>query len=213
MSWSVRHEGSPTVIGGLTIEQIAHGLSEGSWEPTDEVRGPDETEWRALENHPQFAELAAELEPPPKVEGDDETRLDMNPLIDVCLVLLIFFMLTTTYAALQKYLDSPEMTAKSIEGPPKMTTKQLDEVAIKVVASLEGDKTVIKVEDKVVELSDLAKTLKTYVKKDAHKTSVWLDLKDNVPYGDYISIVDQAGDAGVGVLLQVQAPQSAPKKN
>jgi biopolymer transport protein ExbD len=203
MSWSVRHEGSPKVIEGLTVEQVADGLREGSWEPTDEVRGPGEPEWRALENHPQFAELAADLEPPPRVEGDDETRLDMNPLIDVCLVLLIFFMLTTTYAALQKYLDSPEMTSKAIDGPPKMTRDKLAEVAIKVTAKVEGDKTVIHVEDKVIELEDLAKTLKALVKKDVSKANVWLDLDDKASYGTYISIVDQAGDAGVSVLLQV----------
>ncbi len=203
MSWSVRHEGSPKVIEGLTVEQVADGLREGSWEPTDEVRGPGEPEWRALENHPQFAELAAELEPPPRIEPDDETRLDMNPLIDVCLVLLIFFMLTTTYAALQKYLDSPEMTSKSIDGPPKMTRDKLAEVAIKVTAKVEGDKTVVRVEDKVVNIDDLAKTLKTMMKKDVSKANVWLDLDDKASYGTYISIVDQAGDAGLGVLLQV----------
>src|SRR6266849_9861621 len=117
MSWSVRHEGSPTVIEGLTVEQIADGLREGSWETTDEVRGPGEPEWRALENHPQFAEVAAELEPPIRGESEDETRLDMNPLIDVCLVLLIFFMLTTTYAALQKVLDMPGVDVNKPEGP------------------------------------------------------------------------------------------------
>jgi biopolymer transport protein ExbD len=203
MTWSVRHEGSPKVIEGLTVEQIADGLRDGSWEPTDEVRGPGEPEWRALENHPQFAELALDLEPPPRGEGDDETRLDMNPLIDVCLVLLIFFMLTTTYAALQKYLDSPETTSQTIDGPPKMTKAKLKEVAIKVTAKVEGDKTVIRVEDKVVDLDDLAKTLKTMVKKDSTKTNVWLDLDDKASYGTYIAIRDQVGDAGVTLLLQV----------
>ncbi len=64
MTWTLRHEGSPAVVEGLTTEQVALGLSEGSWETTDEVRGTSETLWLALENHPQFAELAAELEPP-----------------------------------------------------------------------------------------------------------------------------------------------------
>jgi biopolymer transport protein ExbD len=211
MSWNVRHEGSPTVIEGLTVEQIANGLREGSWEPTDEVRGPGEPEWRALENHPQFAELALDLEPPPRGEGEDETRLDMNPLIDVCLVLLIFFMLTTTYAALQKYLDSPDTTQKPLPGTPKMTQKQLDDVAIKVKAKMEGDKPVILVEDEVVALDDLSKKLKDR-SKNAKKTSVWLDADDNVPYGTYISILDQTGDAGVAVLLQVAAPAAGSKK-
>ena len=209
MSWSVRHEGSPTVINGLTVEQIAQGLSEASWEPTDEVRGPTDTEWRALENHPQFAELALELEPPPTHAGHDETNLDMNPLIDVCLVLLIFFMLTTSYAAMVKYLDSTKATQESIKGPPTFTKEKIQEMAIKVDAKVEGDKTVVLVEDKPVEMKELGKTLKSMAQKDAKKANMWLDLKDNVPYGDYITIVDQAGEAGVGVLLQVD---TKPKK-
>lgn len=212
MSWSVRHEGSPRVIEGLTVEQVAEGLRESSWEPTDEVRGPGEPEWRALENHPQFAELAFELEPPRRVEGDDETRLDMNPLIDVCLVLLIFFMLTTTYAALQKYLESTGITAKPLPGTPKLTQTQVNELAIKVSAKMEGDKPVIRVEDKVVEIDDLAKKLKELA-KSSKKANVWLDIDDKVPYGTFISIEDQAGEADVTVLLQVPAlPGSGKKK-
>ncbi|HYT87105.1 MAG TPA: biopolymer transporter ExbD, partial [Gemmataceae bacterium] len=107
MTWKIRHEGSPKFIQGLTLAQVVEGLRDGLWEPTDEVMGPSDATWVALENHPQFAEVAADLEPPPRRE-EDETRLDMNALIDVCLVLLIFFMLTTTYAvAVQKLIPLP----------------------------------------------------------------------------------------------------------
>jgi len=211
MSWSVRHEGSPRVIEGLTLEQVAEGLREGSWEPTDEVRGPGEPEWRALENHPQFSELALELEPPPRHEGEDETRLDMNPLIDVCLVLLIFFMLTTTYAALTKYLESADVTNTPLPGTPKMTTKELDEVAIKVSAKMEGDKPVIRIEKDVVEIDDLAKKLKE-VKRSSKKAKAWLEIDDKVPYGTYIAIIAEAGEADVSVLLQVEAAPAQKKK-
>ena len=44
---------------------------------------------------------------PPPGEAPDETRLDMNPLIDVALVLLIFFILTTTYESLRRAIDLP----------------------------------------------------------------------------------------------------------
>ena len=54
-----------------------------------------------------LAEVAAELEAPPLVR-EDPTHLDMTALIDVCLVLLIFFMMTTTYAvAVQKTVPIP----------------------------------------------------------------------------------------------------------
>ncbi len=212
MSWSVRHEGSPRVIEGLTVEQVAEGLRENSWETTDEVLGPNDAEWRPLENHPQFAELAYELEPPPRREGDDETRLDMNPLIDVCLVLLIFFMLTTTYAALQKYLETTvETTTKPLPGTPKLKKVDIENLAIKVTAKMEGDKPVIKVEDKPVEIDELAKKIKAMA-RTSNKANIWLDIDDKVPYGTLISIYDQAGEAGVTVMLQVPGPPTAKKK-
>src|ERR1700722_14948326 len=100
MSWKVRHEGSPKHIEVATAQEVLQGLIDGQWEPTDEVRGSEDAAWVALENHPQFAEAAADLEPVPKFH-EDESKLDMNALIDVCLVLLIFFILTTSYAQLQ----------------------------------------------------------------------------------------------------------------
>ena len=93
----------------LTWQALLEGLQDGAWEATDEVMGPDDKTWVAIESHPALAEIAADMEPPPPRTYDDETRLDMNALIDVCLVLLIFFILTTTVAAMQKRLEAPSV--------------------------------------------------------------------------------------------------------
>ena len=58
MSWQIRHEGSPRALEGLTLPDIVQGLQDGAWEPTDEVRGPGDNRWVAIENHPQLAEVA-----------------------------------------------------------------------------------------------------------------------------------------------------------
>src|SRR5216684_2698100 len=123
MSWKVRHEGSPRSIEGLTVPEITQGLLDGLWEPTDEVMGPDDPDWVAIENHPKFSELALDLEPPPPKEHDDETRLDMTALIDVTMVLLIFFILTTGYAALQKMIEGPTSSSERPDQPFKKVTK------------------------------------------------------------------------------------------
>src|SRR5207245_10488453 len=107
MKYSVRHQGSPRWVDGLTVAEVVEGLQEGQWDPTDEVKGPADPDWVAIENHPQFEEIAADLEPPPGTQDVDETRLDMNPVIDVALVLLVFFMLTASYAAIQSVLIMP----------------------------------------------------------------------------------------------------------
>src|SRR5262245_16845734 len=104
-TWRVRHEGSPTAAAAGSVAEIAQGLRDGVWLPTDEVRGPSDRDWVPLESHPQFEEIAYDLEP--EIEKPDDTHLDMNPLIDVCLVLLIFFILTITYDTLRRSIEVP----------------------------------------------------------------------------------------------------------
>src|SRR5437660_5409033 len=133
MTWRIRHQGSPRAVEGLSLSDVLEGLQDGQWEPTDEVMGSADRDWVALENHPQFADVALDLEPHPPRHYDDETHLDFNPLIDVCLVLLIFFILTTSYAALQKVLPMPSVSAKSV-GPPMFSPEQVKQLMIKVGA-------------------------------------------------------------------------------
>ena len=70
---------------------------------------------KPIEAHPQLAEIAFDLEPPRPMHHPEATSLDMNALIDVCLVLLIFFIMTATYAAVQKVVPV-EFTADTQEG-------------------------------------------------------------------------------------------------
>src|SRR5215212_780876 len=161
MNWKIRHQGSPGEPVELPLEDLQEGLLDGRWEPTDEVMGPDETEWVAIESHPDLAELAAELEPPPPRTYDDETRLDMNALIDVCLVLLVFFILTTTVVAMQKRMEAPTIE-KDKPGVAVYTKEKVKQTMIHVKATQEGDSPVIRVEDEVVQIDDLQRELRRF---------------------------------------------------
>ena len=197
MTWKIRHEGSPRTIEGLTLPQVLEGLRDGLWEPTDEVMGPDNRQWVALENHPQLTEVVADMEPPPPKEQDDETRLDMNPLIDVALVLLIFFILTTTYETIRKVLDMPRATAANAKTKlTQVTPDKVKEVMIKVTARVEGGKTVVRVEDRPVAIGDIADVLKQYV-KSTRKTELLIDADDQVDWETVVAIQDAAKGAGI----------------
>jgi biopolymer transport protein ExbD len=182
-------------VEGLALEEVVEGLQDGLWEPTDEVMGPLDRDWVALENHPQFADIALDLEPHPPRHYDDETHLDFNPLIDVCLVLLIFFILTTSYAALQKVLPMPGVSAQSIKGRPVYSPEQVKEFMIKVEARQENGKPVIRVEDKVVDPENLVAAIRQYVKKE-RKTHLLIDAA-GVEWGVFVSIQDAAKGAEI----------------
>jgi biopolymer transport protein ExbD len=193
MSWKVRHEGSPTALGDLTLPQIAEGLADGRWEPTDEVMGPNDKDWVPLESHPQLAEIALELEPPPPRVYDDETRLDMNALIDVCLVLLIFFILTTSYAVLQKRLQAPSVSVDRV-GPPIITKEAVKEQMIFVTITLENGQPVFRVEENVVDPDHLEAELGRYLKSKG-KTQLLLQSDDDVPQSAVVAVLDAAAGA------------------
>jgi biopolymer transport protein ExbD len=206
MSWKVRHEGSPVALSDMTLSQVAQGLADGRWEPTDEVMGPDDPTWVPIENHPQLAEIAAELEPPPPRVYDDETRLDMNALIDVCLVLLIFFILTTSYAVLQKHLEAPGVNSEKV-GPAIVTKDKVDQQMISVTVKMEDGKPVTRVEGKVVDPERLESELRSYV-GSTHKTQLLLDLADDAPQRSMVEVLDAAKGAGMEKISLVVPDKS-----
>jgi biopolymer transport protein ExbD len=209
MAWQIRHQGSPRSVGGLSLEAIAAGLRDGVWETTDEVMGPGETAWQAIENHPQLAALAAELEQPPRRRRDEGTHLDMNALIDVCLVLLIFFILTTTYAAaVQKVVPLPAIKADGKKARPV----KLDEIKkrmIRLVVAkdkagkpgirLENQNIAVFAEDGSLDHDKLRDSIKPYVKGEDGKSEIIFDARD-ISWGQAIAIQDAAKSAGIRTI-------------
>jgi biopolymer transport protein ExbD len=195
MSWKVRHQGSPAALSDLSLTQVADGLADGRWEPTDEVMGPGDQTWVPMENHPQLVEVAADLEPPPPRVYDDETHLDLTALIDVCLVLLIVLILTTSYAVLQKRLEAPGVSAERL-GPPVITKEKVEQQMVKVSVKMVNGKPVMWVEDKVVEPDDLEGELRRFLKA-TRKTQLLLEHEDDVPQGAVVAVIDAAKGAGM----------------
>jgi biopolymer transport protein ExbD len=193
--WKVRHQGSPSALSDLSLAQVAEGLADGRWEPTDEVMGPADKEWVPIEGHPQLEEIAAELEPPPPRHYDDETRLDMNALIDVCLVLLIFFILTTSYAVMQKRMEAAGTSGEKA-GPPVITPEKVEQQMIRVTVRMEDGRPVYKVEDKVVDPDSLQSELRRYVKATS-KTQLLFEHDYDVPHGAVVAVQDAAKLAGM----------------
>lgn len=209
MPWQLRHEGSPRVIPDLSQVEIAEGLRDGRFEPTDEVLAPGETAWQAIELQPAFAEVVENLAPPEPIHRDEATSLDFNALIDVCLVLLIFFILTTSYAAtVQKVVPVPTVKDQSA----KVKVLKVDDVKkrmIRVQAYLEQGKPVVRVENQTVDVlagdgqtldgDKLTRAFQPFVRGDDRRSEVLLDAR-GVSWGTVIAIQDAAKAAGVHTI-------------
>jgi biopolymer transport protein ExbD len=192
-TWKVRHEGSPQSVD-LPLSHLVEGLRDGQWEVTDEARAPGESAWVAIEDHPKLADTVADMEAPRR-PAEEETRLDMNALIDVTLVLLIFFILTTSYAALQKRLDAPNVS-RDKAGVAKVTKREVEKSMILLTAKTEGGRTVIRIENNEVDPSRLIIELKGYA-KSSKKSELLFEHDDDVPHGTVVDIIDKAKLAGI----------------
>ena len=198
--WKMRHEGSPNFVDGLTTQEIVNGVVEGFWEVTDEVKGPNDTVWRSLETHPQFAEAMSEYEPPPPPPPVDESKLDMNPLIDVALVLLIFFILTTSYQELRKKFPPPDAGRDSeIAGAAGFIEKE----TIKAKVEYDTGTAVIKLQDEVVAEADLKDKMK-YWKEKTGTNKLSIDFDKRAPWKIFMALQDAAAEARINETIRIE---------
>jgi biopolymer transport protein ExbD len=198
MSWLVRKEGSPEAMVLPTASAVAEGLRDGNWEPTDEVKGPRDTAWQRIEDHPVFAEVAAGVEPPKLIE--DDTTLDMNPLIDVCLVLLIFFILTITYASLERAIAVPPQQTEDQGPATRIELKDIRDRVFVVTARMDLDRTVVKLEKEEVPIEQLTRKMKELIDATGRRQMV-LDADKDVPWGVITAILDAAKGNGVHEII------------
>lgn len=195
MSWQMRHEGSPHATSGLTANQVLEGVKEGVWDVSDEVRGPTEVKWTPLESHPFFEEAIAELDVESVRHHDVEEHLDMNPLIDVALVLLIFFILTTSYEALRRVMDMPSVSQKKEGAVHRVIDKDEAKARFVIVSARTIDgKTEYKVDDQIVEEQHLQTAITVGVAEG--RNQMIIDI-DNVPWEAVVKIIDAGQGAGI----------------
>lgn len=194
--WQVRLEGSREATPVASPQAVLEGLRDGDWDTTDTVRGPGDRDWRPIEDHPVFAEAVAEMGPPPG-EKPDETRLDMNPLIDVALVLLIFFILTTTYASLRRAIDlPPEPPAEKGSVQQLIKKEDIQDRSFKIAIWMEGDKPIVQLETKPIAVDALEREVADYVKSTGRK-ELFADIAPDVPWGIEAKLYDAAKGAEI----------------
>ncbi|HQR06759.1 MAG TPA: biopolymer transporter ExbD [Gemmatales bacterium] len=206
MAWRLRHEGSPQPVAQpLTSEQIVEGLKDGVYATSDEVRGPKDAKWITLESHPHFAEVAEVIQAIEEEAGHEaeDNNIDMNPLIDVCLVLLVFFILATTMSVMEKMMRLPPNAPQ--DAKPKEVKESDAKQYIILKIEKKGAGTNFNVNgydfpgnDAETE-SKLLRELERLVKEG--KSTMILDLAPNVEFNAYTLSVDVATQAQIKTIL------------
>jgi biopolymer transport protein ExbD len=114
----------------------------------------------------------------------EEPRLDMTPMVDVVFLLLIFFMISTTF------VESPGISIKLPESSSQTIDREPKE--LKVYLSQEGD---IYHGEKKISIDDFRGLLAEH-QADAKQTTVLLLADQESRHGKVVILMDLARDAG-----------------
>jgi len=128
-------------------------------------------------------------------QTEEEAQIDISPLIDMVFILLIFFMVTTTFVKDMK-LDLERPTASS---GVSASTK-----AIRVFIDTEGD---VYVDNQQVRIYSLQSKLRDMLRVSTDK-SILVVTDENVPAKTVLRVVDQSrlsGASDVGVATEQES--------
>jgi biopolymer transport protein TolR len=123
------------------------------------------------------------------------SEINVTPLVDVMLVLLVIFIITAPLLASSIKLDLPSTDAAKPMEAPKFVTVVIDKSAQVFLG------------DQAIELPALAESLKKTA--DASKdTEVQLRSDESVPYGKVIEVIGIAQKAGLTRIGFVANPKT-----
>lgn len=196
-TWLVRLVGEPNPRQFDDPHKVLEGIRDGDWDPADEVRGPGETFWRPIEDHPAFADAVSEMGPPPP-EPPDETHLDMNPLIDVALVLLVFFILTATVTTLRRTIDVPSPPPEDAASKVP-DVKDVEDRIFRVQVLMDGENPQVTIEKRAIVFERLEQEIADTVKNTGRKEML-LKASDDVPWEVFVQVQGAANKAGVRTI-------------
>jgi biopolymer transport protein ExbD/biopolymer transport protein TolR len=111
-------------------------------------------------------------------------RVDLTPMVDVVFLLLIFFMISTTF------IETPGLSIKLPESSAQTVDREPRE--LKIFLSSEGE---IFYREKRISLQEFKTLLRDY-QDDAAQTTFMLLADKDARHGIVVSLMDQARDAG-----------------
>ena len=126
-------------------------------------------------------------------------EINVTPLVDVMLVLMIIFMVTAPLIQQGVKVDLPDAKAQAMPSDAKIT-----------VLTLTKDRKVFLGDEEL--RWDQLRTLLTTNKKLKTDKEVYLHADRNLPYGVVVDVMDMLKDAGVTNLGMVTDPLSQKKK-
>ena len=130
-------------------------------------------------------------------KSSEEPRIDLTPMVDVVFLLLIFFMISTTF------VESPGISIKLPEASSQSIEREPEE--FKIYLSREGDVYYL---DRKISIADYKKLLAEH-QSNADNTTILVLADQESRHGKVVTLMDLARDAGF-VKLAIATEQRKP---
>ena len=127
------------------------------------------------------------------------SEINVTPMVDVMLVLLIIFMVTAPLIQKGVKVDLPEAKAAPVEASEKKLVLSVDSKARVFLGDVE------------VPLDDLEEKLKSNAKAQADK-EIYLHADKEIPYGVVVEVMAAAQRAGIANLGMITDPVSPGRR-
>ena len=116
--------------------------------------------------------------------GDDEAQVDMTPMLDIVFIMLIFFIVTTSFVK-EKGLDvnRPENKNQS-NNPSKSLSIRIDEMGTIIMNGRE------------VDIRRVIANIQTYLAENP-TDSASIQAHENTEHGVVVEVMNQAKEAGI----------------
>lgn len=138
-------------------------------------------------------------------QGESTTMNEINivPLVDVMLVLLIIFMVTAPFLQESIEVDLPEVSTASA------STEKKDKI---ITVDREGKVFIQGEDDAAYDLDSLAPRLETLFAGDpTAERTLFLRADKNVPYGTVVQIMSLAKEVGIARIGMITEPDQSKK--
>lgn len=124
------------------------------------------------------------------VDSEESAEINMSPLIDMVFILLIFFIVTTTFV---------ENTGVEVDKPEAASASNLDKNSILVAVTGKGE---IVYGGKEIGLGGVRPLVKRLIEKDL--VPVIIQADERVPAGLLVRVIDEAKLAGAPVSIATE---------
>lgn len=119
--------------------------------------------------------------------GDDDAQVDMTPMLDIVFIMLIFFIVTTSFVK-EKGLDvnRPENKSQSNQ-PSKSLSIRIDEMGT------------IMMNGREVDIRRVIANIQTFLAENPTDSAA-IQADKNTEHGVVVEVMNQAKEAGIGKI-------------